>query len=122
MNYELFDETILSYSKNMQGAPGFFEHAYHNNFEMLISAGTSWWWGAAVPTLTAIYNPDGTTFELFPSVLLTPPWTDKYSLMLQYIGIVSNDKFSAYAGGVFKGKSMFLFQFQYSFDLIRGRT
>jgi hypothetical protein len=101
---------------------GYAERWRHNEENLLLSASTSWWWGAAVPTLSAIYNPDGSTCEVFPSVLLTPPWTDKYSLMFQYIGIVSNDKFSAYTGGVFKGKSMFLFQFQYSFDLMRGRA
>ena len=120
-NLEWNNYTILSPNKDLVYG-GYAERWRHNEENLLFSATTSWWWGAAVPTLTAIYNPDGTTFELFPSVLLTPPWTDKYSLMLQYIGIVSNDKFSAYAGGVFKGKSMFLFQFQYSFDLIRGRT
>ena len=66
-------------------------------------ATTSWWWGTVVPTVTGIYNPDANTWELFPSIVLTPPWTDKYFLNLQYIGILSNDKFSAYAGGVFKG-------------------
>ena len=70
----------------------------------------------------AVDYTDGTTFELSPSVLLAPPWSNKYSLMLQYIGIVSNDKYSAYSGGVFKGKSIFLMQFQYSFDFIRGRS
>ena len=70
---------------------------------------------------SGIYNPDGNTWELFPNVVLTPPWTDKYFVNLQYIGILSNDRFSAYAGGVFKGKDIFLLQFQYNFNLIRGR-
>jgi hypothetical protein len=34
---------------------------------------------------------------------------------------LSNDRYSAYAGGVFMGKSLFLLAFQYSFDLVRGR-
>jgi len=42
--------------------------------------------------------------------------------MLQYIGILINDKYSSYAGGVFKGKSIVLMQFQYNFDLIRGKS
>jgi hypothetical protein len=42
--------------------------------------------------------------------------------MLQYIGILSNDRYGAYTGGIFKGKSMFLMQFQYNFNLIRGRS
>ena len=81
---------------------------------------SSWWWGAVVPSLTAIYNPDGNTWTMFPNVVLTPPWSNKYSLMLQYIGILGNDRYSAYAGGGFKGKSLMLMQFQYSFNLVRG--
>jgi hypothetical protein len=42
--------------------------------------------------------------------------------MLEYIGIQSNDKYSAFAGGVFKGKSILLFQFQYNFILTKGAT
>jgi hypothetical protein len=42
--------------------------------------------------------------------------------VLQYIGILSNDKYSSYAGGVFKGKSILLMQFQYNFNLIRGKS
>jgi hypothetical protein len=55
-------------------------------------------------------------------MIFTPPWTNKYSLILQYIGVLSNDQYSSYAGGVFKGKSIFLMQFQYNFDLIGGKS
>jgi len=121
LNLEWNNFTILSPNKDMVYG-GYTEHWRHNEENILLSASTSWWWGAVVPTVSGIYNPDGNTWELFPSIVLTPPWTDKYFLNLQYIGILSNDKFSAYAGGVFKGKSTLLIQFQYNFDLIRGRA
>jgi Protein of unknown function (DUF1302) len=120
-NLEWNNYTILSFNKDMVYG-GYAERWRHNEENLLFSASTSWWWGAVVPTPTAIYNPDGNTWELFPSIVFTPPWTSKYQLMLQYIGILSNDKFSAYAGGNFKGKSIFLMQFQYNFDLVRGHS
>jgi hypothetical protein len=120
-NLEWNNYSILSPNKGMVYT-GYAERWRHNEENLLLNASTSWWWGAIVPTLTAIYNPDGNTWEMFPSVELTPPWTSRYSLMLQYIGTLSNDKFSAYAGGVFKGKNMLLMQFQYNFNLIRGRS
>jgi len=118
-NLEWNNYTILSPNRHMVYG-GYAEGWRHNEENILLSAATSWWWGAVVPTLTGIYNPDGNTWELFPNVALTPPWTNKYFVNLQYIGILSNDRFSAYAGGVFKGKSVFLLQFQYNFNLIRG--
>jgi hypothetical protein len=120
-NLEWNNYTIVNPRKNMVYS-SYAERWRHNEESVLFNTSTSWWWGAVVPTATAIYNPDGDTWELFPSVVFTPPWTDKYSLMLQYIGILSNDKYSAYAGGVFKGKSIFLMQFQYNLDLIHGRS
>jgi hypothetical protein len=120
-NLEWNNYSILSPNKGMVYS-GYAERWRHNEENLLLNASTSWWWGAIVPTLTAIYNPDGNTWEMFPSVVLTPPWTSRYSLMLQYIGTLSNDKFSAYAGGVFKGKNMLLMQFQYNFNLISGRS
>jgi hypothetical protein len=120
-NLEWNNYTILSPNKNLVYG-GYAERWRHNEENLLFNASTSWWWGAVVPTFTSIYNPDGDTWELFPNLVLTPPWTNKYSLMLQYIGVLSNDKYSSYAGGVFKGKSILLMQFQYNFDLIRGKS
>ncbi len=119
VNLEWNNYTIMSPNADMVYG-GYAERWRHNEENMLFSANTSWWWGAIAPTATAIFNPDGNTWELFPQVVFTPPWTDKYFLMLQYIGVLSNDRYSAYAGGVFKGKSLFLMQFQYNFSLIRG--
>jgi hypothetical protein len=120
-NLEWNDYTILSPNKNLVYG-GYAERWRHNEENFLFSANTSWWWGAVAPTIVGIYNPDGNTWEFFPNVVFTPPWTNKYFFNLQYIGIVSNDKYSAYAGGVFKGKSIFLMQFQYNFNLIQGKS
>ncbi|MBV9182494.1 MAG: hypothetical protein JO356_14380 [Acidobacteria bacterium] len=121
VNFEWNNYTILSPNRDIVYG-GYAERWRHNEENLLLSVSTSWWWGAIVSTLTGIYNPDGNTWELFPSVTLTPPWTDKYFITLQYIGILSNDRFSAYAGGVFKGKSILLMQFQYNFNFIRGQS
>jgi Protein of unknown function (DUF1302) len=120
-NFEWNNYTILSPNKDLVYG-GYAERRRHNEESLLISANTSWWWGAIVANPSAIYNPDGETWELFPSLTLTPPWTDKYLLTLQYIGILGNDKYSAYAGGNFKGKSLLLLRFQYNFTLVRGRS
>lgn len=120
-NFEWNNYTILSPSKDFVYM-GYAERWRHNEENFLFSATTSWWWGAFEPTATVIYNPDGNTWELFPNIVLTPPWSSKYFMNVQYIAILSNDKFSAYAGGVFKGKNILLMQFQYDFDLIHGRS
>jgi hypothetical protein len=120
-NLEWNNYTILSPNKDLVYG-GYAERWRHNEENLLVNASTSWWWGAIVPTFTSIYNPDGDTWEMFPNIVFTPPWTNKYSLMLQYIGILGNDKYSSYAGGVFKGKNILLMQFQYSFELIRGKS
>jgi len=119
-NLEWNNFSILSPNKDMVYG-GYAERWRHNEENLLFSANTSWWWGAMVLTPSAIYNPDGNTWEFFPSVVLTPPWTNKYLMTLQYVGVASNDKYSAFAGGNFRGKNIFLMQFQYNFDLIRGR-
>jgi len=117
VNLEVFDNVILSYSHSMQGAAGFFERAYHNDFQMLGSIGTSWWWGAVSPNWTTIYAPEGLTFLSFPSVQLVPPWTNKYFVKLEWVDVQGTNKFGL-DGGVFKGKDLFFAQFQYNFSLM----
>ena len=116
-NLEWQNYATLSPSKNLVYL-GYIERWRHNEDNLLLNIGTSWWWGAIAPTWTWIYNPDGNTFLLFPNVVLTPPWTNRYLMKLQYIGILGNDKYSAFSGGIFKGKSIFLSQFQYNFELL----
>jgi hypothetical protein len=109
--------TILSWSKKYVYG-GSALHRYHNDEQLLLSLGTSWLWNEIAPTLTGIYNPDGTTFELFPDLLLTPHWSNLYSLDLKYIGILGNNKYGGATGGVFKGKSLLVMTFQYNFNLL----
>jgi hypothetical protein len=115
-NLEYQSLIILSQNKWMAQAPSYTQRPVHNETNLLLNVGTSWYWGVFAPTWTMIYNPQGNTFELFPNVLLTPPWTNSYFLKLQYIGILGSDKFSP-GGGIFKGKNMILFQFQYNFNV-----
>ncbi len=116
-NYELMGTTILSYSHDMQGAPGYFEHLYHNDVEMLGSVSTSWWWGAISPGWTTIFDPNGLTFLSFPSIQLTPPWTNKYFVKFEWVDVQGTNKVGL-DGGVFKGKDMLFAQFQYNFSLL----
>jgi hypothetical protein len=116
-NFEVMGTTILSYSRFMQGAAGFFERAYHNDVNMLLSVGSSWWWGAISPNWTTIFNPNGLTFLSFPSIQLTPPWTNKYFMKLEWVDVQGTNQFGL-DGGVFKGKDMIFAQFQYNFSLL----
>jgi hypothetical protein len=88
-----------------------------NDVNLLFNVGTSWWWADFAPTWTMIYNPKGSTFALFPSLVLNPPWTKKYFMKLQAIEILGGDKM-ALGPGLFKGQSYLLAQFQYNFNLL----
>jgi len=119
MNIEWQNYTILSPAKTISYVftP---EQQRHNEENLLINLTDSWYWGDIVPDLVGIYNPDGNTFLLFPNLFVTFPWSSKYSVLLEYIGILSNDVLSSYAGGGFKGKSIFLTQFQYNFSVLQS--
>jgi hypothetical protein len=114
--FEWNNFTILSPSDRMV-YPGTGLHRYHNDENLLFNTSTSWKYGEYVPTFTGIYNPDGTTFEIFPDLLLVPPWTNKYTVDLKYIGIFGNNKYGQ-QGGLFKGKSLLVATFQYNFNLL----
>ena len=120
-NLEWNQYTISGYGKNLVYA-FYAERWRHNEEQILFSTNTSFWWGAILPTYTMIWNPSGNTTLLFPTVTVTPPWTNKYFATLGYVGILGNDKFNSFAGGVFKGKSLLYMQFQYNFQAIKGRT
>lgn len=119
-NLEWNNYTILGYGKNLV-YDFYAERWRHNEEQVLFSVNTSWWWGAILPTYTMIWNPSGDTNLLFPTLTLTPPWTNKYFATVGYVGILGNDKFNSFAGGVFKGKSILYLQFQYNFNLVEGR-
>ncbi len=120
-NLEWNQYTIVGYGKSL--VYDFYAERYrHNEEQLLISVNTSWWWGAILPTYTMIWNPSGDTSLLFPTLVLTPPWTNKYFATLGYVGILGNDKFNSFSGGVFKGKSILYMQFQYNFQPVKGRS
>ncbi|HZO82453.1 MAG TPA: DUF1302 family protein [Candidatus Binataceae bacterium] len=120
-NLEWNNFSILGYGRNLVYT-FYAERWRHNEEQILFSVNTNWWWGAILPTYTMIWNPSGNTTLLFPTLTLTPPWTNKYFTTLEYIGILGNDRFNSFAGGIFKGKSILLMQFQYNFSLVKGRT
>jgi len=120
-NLEWNNFTIIGYGKNL--VYDFYAERYrHSEEQILFSVNTSWWWGAILPTYTMIWNPSGDTSLLFPTLVMTPPWTNKYFATLGYVGILGNDRLNSFSGGVFKGKSLMYMQFQYNFQPIKGRS
>jgi hypothetical protein len=119
-NLEWNQYTIVGYGKHLV-YPFYAERWRHNEEQILFSANTSFWWGAIVPTYTMIWNPSGNTTLLFPTLTMTPPWTNKYFATLGYIGVLGNDKFNSFASGTFKGKSILYAAFQYNFILAKGK-
>src|SRR3984893_10307238 len=119
-NLEWNQFCITGYGKNLV-YPTYAERWRHNEEQILFSASTSFWWGAILPTYTMIWNPSGNTTLLFPTLTMTPPWTNKYFATLGYIGILGNDKFNSFAAGTFKGKSILYMAFQYNFILAKGK-
>src|SRR5579875_799924 len=111
-NFELNGTTILSYN-NLMSTGVYFERKYRNDANLLCHINTSWWWNSVAPSWTSIYNPNGQTWLFFPSILFTPPWTNRYLMKLQWIEILGTNAFGL-DGGVFKGKSLLLAQFQYN--------
>jgi hypothetical protein len=87
-----------------------------NQVFSLASIGTGFFWEDVEPTWTMIYQPTATTFALFPTLVLNPPWTKKYFVKLQAIEVMGSDKLQGL--GLFKGESMLTAQFQYNFNLM----
>jgi hypothetical protein len=82
----------------------------------LASIGTGFYWEDIEPTWTMIYQPTGTTFAMFPTLVLNPPWTKKYFVKLQAIEVLGSNRQQAL--GLFKGESLLTAQFQYNFNLL----
>jgi hypothetical protein len=100
------------------GGPGTYTTNYKNNVSALFNIGTSWMWEDIEPAWTMIFNPNGRSFLLFPSLTLNPPWTKKYFMKLQAIEILSGNAGAQQAGGALKGQSLLTAQFQYNFNLL----
>jgi hypothetical protein len=120
-NLEWNQYTISGYGKNLVYS-FYAERWRHNEEQILFDVTTSWWWGAVIPTYAMIWNPSGDTTLLFPTLVMTPPWTNKYFATLGYVGILGNDRLNSFSGGVFKGKSLLYMGFQYNFQPIKGRS
>ncbi|MBE3604605.1 hypothetical protein IMX07_13310 [bacterium] len=124
-NVEVNDFVTLDGANSMMEAFGPWtggalepQNNYKNNVSTLFNIGTSWLWEDVAPTWTMVYNPAGNTFLLFPSIVLNPPWTKKYFMKLQAIEILGGNPYASMAGGILKGQSMLLAQFQYNFNLL----
>jgi hypothetical protein len=115
-NFEWNNTALIAGTRNVTAVSPSGGHLAHNESNFLLALGDSWYWGAFAPTFIGIYNPDATTFLLFPNINLTPPWTDKYFFNVKYINILGNNKLRG--AGVLKGKQMFLGAFQYNFTLM----
>jgi hypothetical protein len=97
------------------GNPGESVNRHEVNFLFFVT--DSWWWEIFRASFGGIYNPKGTTFLLFPSITLTPPWTHKYFVTLQALELMGGDNQSV-GGGDIKGQSLLLASFQYNFNLL----
>jgi Protein of unknown function (DUF1302) len=121
-NIEVYDFMTLASNNSMQELPDGAELSMGNNHKhnvsVLFNLGTSWWWNAFAPDWIMVFNPIGRTFLLFPSITLTPPWTNKYFVKLQAIEVLGGAREALQAGGIFKGQSMLTAQFQYNFSLL----
>jgi hypothetical protein len=124
-NVEVYDNIALDCGNSCQATAGPWtggalesEATIKNNVSTLLNIGTSWLWNDIQPAWTMVYSPKGKTFLLFPSVVLNPPWTKQYFLKLQAIEILGGDMNYAAGGGILKGQSMLLAQFQYNFNLL----
>jgi hypothetical protein len=117
-NLEVTDVIAMDNAKTMPFNGNDVSEANNKNeVNTLLNIGTGFWWQDIEPVWTMIYNPKGTTFLLFPSLTLNPPWTKKYFMKLQAIEVLSGDRESL-GGGLFKGESLLTAQFQYNFDLL----
>jgi len=117
-NLEFMDTITMDSNSKMLQAPGYLTPLHHNEATALLSIGTSWWWGAIAPNWTGLYDPDGNTLIMFPTITFTPPWTNKYFGKIGYVGISGQNKFAVDAGGTFKGMNYIYMQFQYNFNAL----
>jgi hypothetical protein len=114
--FEVYDDITLDNSKLTPVGPLLSERNVKNQVFTLASIGTGFFWEDIEPTWTMIYQPKGTTFALFPTVVLNPPWTKKYFVKLQAIEVMGSDRGQGL--GLFKGESLLTAQFQYNFNLL----
>jgi hypothetical protein len=115
-NLEVFDSIPLDMAKAMDASDRTAVHILKNPIQILLNAGSSWYYGDIAAAWTMIYGVKGNTFLMFPSVTLNPPWTKKYFVRLSAIEVLGSDRQSV-QGGTFKGQSFLSALLQYNFQL-----
>jgi hypothetical protein len=114
--FEFYDDITMDNSQSTPVGALISRHNDKNEVFTLASIGTGWFWEDIEPTWTMIYQPKGTTFALFPTLVLNPPWTKKYFVKLQAIEVMGGDMLHGL--GLFKGQSLLTAQLQYNFNLL----
>jgi hypothetical protein len=114
--FEVYDKITMDNSKLTPVGALISSQNQKNQVFALASIGTGWFWEDLEPTWTMIYQPTGTTFALFPTLVLNPPWTKKYFVKLQAIEVMGGNKLQGL--GLFKGESLLTAQLQYNFNLL----
>jgi hypothetical protein len=117
-NFEFLDMIDMDGVNNLLDGPNggdISANALKNDVSMLFNVGTSYWWNAFAPTWTMIYEPHGTTFALFPSIQLNPPWTNKYFAKIGVIYVLSS-AINYVSPALFKGENMITVSGQYNFS------
>lgn len=119
-NIEVLDEIVMDGVNNDLNGPDGADisaNAQKNDVSLLFNIATSYWWNAFAPALTWIYAPHGTTFALFPSLQLNPPWTNKYFAKLGLIYIFGSAP-NYVSPALFKGENFVTASFQYNFSAL----
>jgi hypothetical protein len=114
--FELFDNITMDDNKVTPVTALDSDKNTKNQIYSLASIGTGFFWEDVEPTWTMIYQPQGTTFALFPTLVLNPPWTKKYFVKFQAIEVMGGNRLQGL--GLFKGQSLLTAQLQYNFDLL----
>jgi hypothetical protein len=114
--FEVYDLITMNTAKTIPVGALVSRRLQKNQIFSLASIGTGWFWEDIEPTWTMIYQPAGTTFAMFPTLVLNPPWTKKYFVKFQAIEVLGSDKQQGL--GLFKGQSMLTAQLQYNFNLL----
>src|SRR5712692_8908742 len=115
-NLEVFDSITMDIAKDMDANNRNQVHILKNPVQVLLNAGTNFYYGDIAPAWTMIYGVKGNTFLMFPSVTLNPPWTKKYFVRFSAIEVLGSDRQSV-QGGTFKGESFLSALLQYNFQL-----
>jgi hypothetical protein len=114
--FEVFDNITMDNNKVTPVTALDSQRNSKNQVYTLQSIGTGFFWEDIEPTWTQIYQPQGNTFALFPTVVLNPPWTKKYFVKFQAIEVMGGNRLQGL--GLFKGQSLLTAQLQYNFNIL----